>query len=397
LVCAFVLALAFRIGLALTLQERLYWPDSNWYFNVAERIAAGQGFGQSLTRGPVYPYFLSLILLFSSRLVVIRICESILSAFVCVLMGLLGKKLFSERVGLLAAFASAVYPYFVYLPSAQGSDNIVTLLFLVSILFLVGNGISLSLRNCLLSGFFLGLSLLARPSIAAAIPGILVWPVFLRRRPGVTVLFRNIVITVAVALATVVPWTIHNYVVTGQFVFIATSGGRQFWCGNVASATNITTDENPVCPPELAQKLASLPDEVAREKLFYKEGLASIREHPKIAIKLYFRKLANLFQLFPLVRTPGTGPERSVVRTMVKLGSLVLFVFSFLGALLVVIKRSFAAVLPLIFISYCLGSAVLLTVMRYRLPVDPYIILLGSAALAFFLRWPSTLSSSERP
>jgi hypothetical protein len=80
---------------------------------------------------------------------------------------------------------------------------------------------------------------------------------------------------------------------------------------------------------------------------------------------------------------------------MVTLGSIILFVLAFLGAVLVLIKRSPATLLPLVFISYCLGSAVFLTVMRYRLPMDPFLILLGSGALAFFLRWPSALNSSE--
>lgn len=309
-------------------------------------------------------------------------------------MGLLGKRLFSEKVGLLAAFASSVYPYFIYLPSAQLSDNIVTVLLLVSILFLVRRGISLSLRDSLLSGFFLGLSLLARPSVAAAVPGILVWPAFLKRSPGVTSLFRKVVIMVAVAFVTVVPWAVHNYVVTGQFVLISTGGGRQFWYGNSPYAT-ASTSENPAYPPELKEKLASLPNEASREKLLYKEGLEFTRLHPGAALKLYFKKLANLFQLYPSVHTSGTTSRSPIARTVVMLGSIMLLVLAFFGAVLVLVKRSPAAVLPLVFISYCLGSAVFLTVMRYRLPVDPYLILLGSGTLGFFLRWTSGSGTSE--
>jgi len=394
LACVFVLATVLRIGLALTLEERLYWPDSNWYFFVAQRIVSGQGFGQSLARGPLYPYLLSLIFLFSSRIFVARICESIISACACVVVGLLGKKLFSERVGLLAAFVSSVYPYFVYLPSAQGSDNLVTFVLLVSIFFLVGKGPSLSLRNSMLSGIFLGLSFLARPSVAMVLPGILVWPAFLKRSPEPTSLFRNVVVVALVSVATVVPWTIHNYVITGQFVLVSTGGGRQFWYGNSPYATASTT-ENPAYPPELAEKLKSLSNQAAGERLLYREGLAFIRKCPKAAIKLYFKKLTNLFQLYPAVHTAGTVPQRPIVRTMVMLGSVVLFVLAFLGAVLVLVKRSPATVLPLIFMSYCLGSAVFLTIMRYRLPMDPYLVLLGSGALGFFLRWPSRLGWSE--
>jgi len=394
LACAFVLAAALRIGLALILEERLYWPDSNWHFDTAHRIASGQGFGPSLIRGPVYPYFLSVVFFFSSRILVVRICESFFSAFACVLVGLLGKRLFSQRVGLLAAFVCSVYPYFIYLPSAQVSDNIVIIPMLLSVLFLVGKGTSLSLKDSVLSGFFLGLSLLARPSIGAAVPGILVWPAFLRKTSEPTFLFRKVLLVVAVSLLTVAPWTIHNYVVTKQVVFIATSGGKQFWYGNSPYATGSTT-ENPAFPPELTEKLARLPNEASRERLLYREGLGFMSQHPNAAIRLYFKELANLFQLYPSVHTTGAVPQKPVLRIVVSLGSIVLFALAFLGAVLVLIKRHSATVLPLFVASYCLGSAFFLAIMRYRLPMDPYLILLGSAALAFFLRWPSTLSSSE--
>ena len=394
LACAFVLAAVLRIGLALTLPEGLYWPDSNWYFFVARRIVSGQGFGESLARGPLYPYFLSLILSFSSRIIVVRVCESILSAFACVIMGLLGKRLFSDRVGLLAAFASAVYPYFVYLPSAQVSDNIVTLLLLVSVLFLAGKGISLLWRDAIISGIFLGLSYLARPSIALVLPGMLVWPAFLTKTPGRSRLFSKIVMAAFISLLTVVPWTIHNHVVTGQFVVVSTGGGRLFWYGNSPYAT-ASTVENPAYPPELAEKLARLPDESARETLLYREGLDFIKEYPLTSIGLYLKKLANLFQLFPSVHTASAALQRPAARVATILASALLFALAFFGTILVCIKRSRAVILPLIVASYCLGSAVFLTIMRYRLPVDPYLILLGSAAIGFLLRWPSSLRSPE--
>ncbi len=388
---ASILAVLLRVGLALGLPEKLYWPDSNWYFRVAESIASGHGFGPSMARGPLYPYFLSVILLFSSRILVVRVCEAVLSAFGCVLLGVIGRRLFSERVGLLAAFVSAVYPYFVYLPSAQGSDNLVTVMFLVSVLFLAGQASSFSLRGSLLSGLFLGLSFLGRPSMMAVLPGLAVWSLLPGRRAVRASLRRTVLIVIAASLATVVPWTIRNYVTSGQAVMIATGGGRQFWYGNSAYATGSTT-ENPEYPPELEEKLAALPDGPSREKLLYREALQFIKENPGIALKLYGKKLANLFQLFPSVHTSDIVPRSGALKVLVSGGQLVLFALAAVGGVLVFLRRSSGTILPLVVVSYCLGSAIFLTVMRYRLPMDPYVILLACAALASVLRWPSGLS-----
>jgi 4-amino-4-deoxy-L-arabinose transferase-like glycosyltransferase len=391
---ACILAVALRVAVALALPERLYWPDSNWYFLVAERIASGEGFGQSLGRGPVYPYFLSLILFFTSRILVVRICESVVSAIACLIVGIIGKRLFSERVGLLAAFASAVYPYFVYLPSAQGSDNIVTFLLLVSILFLSGQASSFSFRGSVLSGLFLGLSFLARPAMMAVIPGLAVWPALRRRRTGLSSPGRTVLVVVLVSLASVIPWTIHNYVVTGDFVLIATGGGRQFWYGNSDCATGSTT-QNPDYPPELKARLAALPDEPSRERLLYREAVQFMRENPGATLKLYVRKLGNLFQLYPSVHTSDVISRDPALRIVASLVSLLLFALAFVGGVLVFLRKSPGALLSLVFLSYCLGSAVFLTVMRYRLPMDPYLILLGCVALASLLRWPSGSETGE--
>jgi 4-amino-4-deoxy-L-arabinose transferase-like glycosyltransferase len=305
-----------------------------------------------------------------------------------VLAGLVGRRLFSNRVGVLAAFAAAVYPYFVYLPSAQVSDNLVTLLLLISILALVWGRERLAWRHAAVSGVFLGLCLLARPSLVTVVPGLVVWPLFWRKAGSAFVLLAKSLLVVVVAVLTVLPWTARNYVVTGHLVFVATGGGRQFWYGN-SSLSDASTTENPEFPPELKARLFALPDEPSRERLLYQEGVRFVRENPGRALWLYARKLGNLFQLYPSVHTGGSIGERPPLRAAMVFVSAVLFGLSLVGAALVFGAGGRATILPLVVISYCLGSAIFLTVMRYRLPVDPFLILLASWAVGRVLRWPA--------
>ncbi|MBN1504976.1 MAG: glycosyltransferase family 39 protein [Candidatus Eisenbacteria bacterium] len=387
LTCAFLLGLVLRVGFALTVDETLHWPDSRWYFDTAEQISSGKGIGNSITRAPLYPYFLSLLFLVSHRLLFVRVCESLLAALAVALVGVAGRRLFSDRVGLVAAFAAAVYPYFVYLPSAQVSDNLVTLLLLVSVLALVWGRERTSWRHAAVSGVFLGLCMLARPSLVTVVPALAAWPVFCRGRGAGLALAGKSLLVVAVSVLTVLPWTARNYAVTGHFVFVATGGGRQFWYGNSAYADARTT-ENPEFPPELKARLLAQADEPSRERLLYQEGLRFVKENPGRALRLYASKLANLFQLYPSVHTGGSIGDRPPVRAAMAFVSAVLFGLSLIGAALVFAAGGRATILPLMIVSYCLGSAVFLTVMRYRLPVDPYLILLASAALGRMLGWP---------
>src|SRR5436190_22230792 len=93
--------------------------DARGYDAWARRIAAGEWSGRDVFyQAPLYPYFLGLIYSVAGRsLLIVRISQAVIGATACVLLGLTGWRLFSQRVGVVAGLALALYAPAIFLES----------------------------------------------------------------------------------------------------------------------------------------------------------------------------------------------------------------------------------------------------------------------------------------
>ncbi|WP_235908715.1 tetratricopeptide repeat protein [Roseiconus nitratireducens] len=90
--------------------------DARGYFDWAVRISDGNWYGtETFYQAPLYPYFLAvLIKIFGPSVTGIRLVQMILGVAGVALIGLTGRKLFSEKVGLVSALMLAAYPPAIY-------------------------------------------------------------------------------------------------------------------------------------------------------------------------------------------------------------------------------------------------------------------------------------------
>ena len=88
------------------------WQYDDW----ARRIAAGEWLGgQAFYQTPLYPYLLAAIYTAAGHsLMAVRAIQAVLGAAACVLLGIAGRRFFSERVGLAAAAMLASYPWAIF-------------------------------------------------------------------------------------------------------------------------------------------------------------------------------------------------------------------------------------------------------------------------------------------
>ena len=86
--------------------------DGRQYDAWAQQIAGGQWVGTEIFyQTPLYPYWLAVIFSIAGHnLDLVRLIQAILGAASCVLLGLAGRRFFSDRVGVIAALLLAVYP-----------------------------------------------------------------------------------------------------------------------------------------------------------------------------------------------------------------------------------------------------------------------------------------------
>jgi 4-amino-4-deoxy-L-arabinose transferase-like glycosyltransferase len=249
LVGILVFALVVRVGAMILLHTWTFPTEREFGFETGEigyAIANGQGFswpqtwravgpgGQVSKRdhpvpttweAPVYPVIIAAAFWcfgsYSAKAAMaLESFQILLSLIGCLVLYRLGKQLFNERAGLIAAFMFSLYPAAVYFSIRKTEYSI--LLSILSLLLLLGI-IELSARpskaRAVALGALCGLATLVNPVIMAFYPFALLWFV---ARSSTDWLNRikysaALIGTCAVLMA---PWLIRNYVVFNQFVFL---------------------------------------------------------------------------------------------------------------------------------------------------------------------------------
>ncbi len=410
LALVFVLALVLR-GLHVWGQARnnpfFYAPtmDEEVHHQWAQRIASGEGLGaHPFFRAPLYYYLLAgLYALFGPNLALARLAGAVLGAGTCYVIARLGCVLDGWKTGLLAGLMAAVYWPFIHFDSLLLTVGLEVFFNVLLLLLLVRAVERHSRVLLLLGGVVWGLSALTRPTILAPAPVIVLWLWWARRRsprpvqrPAATlrrpVATSALLVFLGAALA-ILPVTIRNRIVGGEWVLIASYGGVNFYIGNNPQADGIAAivpgtradwqggyeDTHRIPELELGRKLSE--GEVS--SYWFHKGLDWIRDHPRAWLRLTLQK----FRLFwSPVEIPNNQPDWFFASLS---GISVLYwvgfpVVAFLGlaSLPLLIRRWRTWSLPALYGLVCMATVVAFFCPgRYRLPFVPVLMLLAAAGL----------------
>jgi 4-amino-4-deoxy-L-arabinose transferase-like glycosyltransferase len=133
-----ILSLLFVFSLLVRFLFFPYWRnlplggDESHYWQVACRISQGVLAPQNMfVHPPIWSYLLSLVALFSPDTIWGRIFATLLGSTIPPLVYVVGKRVFSNRVGIIAAVISALYPEFIGYSHYLWSENFYLLFSLV--------------------------------------------------------------------------------------------------------------------------------------------------------------------------------------------------------------------------------------------------------------------------
>ena len=204
--------------------------------------------GDAFYMAPLYPYFLALIYAISGGSVFFAgIVQALLDVFAIYLIYLLGKKIKDETTGLIAAGLYAFYQTIVLYSVAILSDGLITFL---NICFIFSLYTALEKKRWsfwILSGIILGLAALAKPTILAFIPfvivGFFIWPETrispLKTKKKLSHILAVTLVGAIACIIVILPVTIRNYAVSGKFVPICTNGPVNWQIGNSTDSVGL--------------------------------------------------------------------------------------------------------------------------------------------------------------
>jgi 4-amino-4-deoxy-L-arabinose transferase-like glycosyltransferase len=253
-----LVALAIRLVVMVFLLPEQLNPDRNhWHFGyeagkIADSIVQGRGFSSPLFANtgptawmtPVYPYIIAAVFKVfgtysKTSAIVLLSLNALMSALVCVLVFLIARITFGDRIAKWSGWAWAFCPYAIYFPVERIWETWLATL-LLCLLFLI----MLNLENenrfsrWAVFGLLWGFAALTSPAMLSVLPFLAAWVIYRRHRRGERWFAVNVVATIAF-IAIITPWFIRNYEVfhrvvpfrdnMGIVLRLGTKGTTDYW------------------------------------------------------------------------------------------------------------------------------------------------------------------------
>ncbi len=376
--------------------------DGKLYEAWANDIIAGHPLRDDvLILGPLYPHFMALVYaVFGPSLPVLKICQSLLGALVCVLTWTLARELFDRRVALVAGLVAACYEMLIFYGGTVMIVNIQLPLVLLILIAAVRALRHPQIRLWLGCGLLLGLSALARQTVLLFAPIVLLW-IELSLRGRVTEGRRLALMGVfAIGVAVpILPFTLHNWVVGNDFVLINSTGGANLYMGNHARADGAWRPpqisrgpiDNPLAMRRAFQSVAEKqvghslkPSQVSA--FWSARARDRVKSDPASWLRLELRKLLLFFNASEIWnnRSVTVSREFSWVLRLPLLNFGVVAPFALLGVALAL--RRWRDLLPLYaMLAVYLGAALIFFVLsRYRMPCVPILLIFAAFTVVSF-------------
>lgn len=362
--------------------------DAVEYDRIAKNLLAGKGYvgiswgnpQEHVTayRVPLYTaVWAACLWLFGERYEMLRLANVACDLISIGLLFVIGRRLFGQRAGLVAAGWYALYPIAVLMTWALAAETMFVTLQLFLVWLCLRGAERPDWRTFGAAGIVAGLGTLTRPNMLLTLPLLVVWSliVFWGKWPA----FARSLLVFAVALLVVAPWTYRNYRVFGRFIPVTSQSGANLLMGNnprvVTEPKYFGREVYQHEIPGFSEQLEGLPE----AELDAKAGqlaVAWLKANPDKWAFLAWEK-------FKAYCSPFTrGPDRA--RRLVMLVSWgPVFVLG-LPALLVcgwryLRDRHAGLLLHLIIVSTVTGIVLVFFNFRYRFPSEPIWILFASA------------------
>lgn len=375
--------------------------DGLLYSNIAINFLLGKGFIQTIRpyefiTPPLYPIFLAFIYLIfgGENYLTTVIIQSLFGALTCVLIYLIGRKIFNTGVGILSSLYFAVYPISIWWNSFFLTETIYTffLVFFIWYLIYSFSKNKVSIKDLLFTGFLWGLCNLIRPNILFFFPLLFLWILLVARKNYLKyslLIFLGMVITIA-------PWILYTRIVYGVIVPIGSYGTEHIWLGNseftnpdVYLSTGLYNENQKF--QEIQQKVSELPGcqkyryiDAQCQNIYKEEIKKFIIYHPSKFLTNFFKKIVTFWRPASAstnVPVLGTNPLFEELNIFInRLYSYIIYLLP-VGILLALTpniiksKYHFLIIFILIYYSLSVSFAIIVYGARYRLPIMPFAIM----------------------
>lgn len=437
-----LLSVLLRVGVALYLGDTLEETRGGTYDQIsydalAQRVVAGYGFSFAEDSWPyaranqptafwsyLYTLFLAgIYTVVGHQPLIARLVQSLLAGILTGwLLYRIGSRVWNRRVGLIAAAMIGVYFYFIHYAASLMTEAF----YIVGILWTTDAAMRLADRivtqhdNSQSSaarrpwglavelGLAMGVTLLLRQVVVVYFMILAVWLIWIGwRRQRATNAVSLLIVAAAISAVLISPFILRNYRVFGRLALPNTNAGFTFfWSNHPIYGTRFEAVLSPnhgvsyrdLIPPELRDL-----NEAALDRALLGRGLQFVLKDPSRYVLLSLSRIPVYFQFWPTA-------DSSLLSNVARLLSFALFLPLMIYGLVIAIRHMLstrACTVGSVETSYLQGAYIALMVLfiaiytlvhlaswanvRYRLPVDAFLILFAAYAVDSLLqRWLQT-------
>ena len=397
--------LAVRVGYILATPGYALHHDDQAYARLARNIALTGAYpdvGGHATayRPPGFSYLLGAVYALAggghARVVAARLVQAVLGVVIVALLGAVARRLFGRREALCTMAVAAVYVPLVAAGTSLLAEPLTIALELGALLAVLAWRRQERLRWVVAAGVLGGLLTLTRSNAFVVVVALAVgaWTATPRLRAGA---LKPAAVLVATAAAVVAPWTVRNAVVLHSFIPVSDEVG-----GTVAGTYNPVSAGDRAAPafwhllseiPEY--QAATRPLAAGPEPAFQSEltrlAVRYAVHHPLYPAEVGVYNTLRLFGLNDLALSEYTARAAGISSPGVAAAGVYSFWAVSALALAAVASRRIRARVP--GFAWLAGGLLLVSIVfvnseapRLRLPVDPFVLLLAGAALAWISR-----------
>ena len=305
----FIIALLFRITWALLaasvdpfLNSNPLLGDAASYYRIAMNLLDGNGFSQysrvpSSFWPPLYPFSLYIIFASISKdLTTIRIIQAFWGTITPMVFAWIALKNFGKKEGYIVGIGLAIYPYLIYFGAWLIAEALFMMLFSITLFSAFRFAIGKNYRWIVIMGFFLGLSILTKPSALFYTPFIAIWVMLAPIGLSILLRIKFALVLTLITLIVVLPWSIRNYIVFDRFTLVASNSGYTLLGANNPNAWGGHNEGFPSLIPGVSES--------EMDGIFFSEAWNWIKSNPAAFIRLGIIKIQRLISPLSVASQP---------------------------------------------------------------------------------------------
>lgn len=275
--------------------------------------------------------------------------------------------LFDDVVtALVTALATAVYPYFIFYAVVGLTETLFITLLLAAYV-------------CWYRGWFTTaaicavLSILTRPTFDLLAPVLVIYFALLIHRLSFSATAKRVAGYAVIYVVLMAPWWVHNYHAYGTFVRLHLGANLTLYgSNNPHNQSGGVSDIN-----QDFSEFEKIPDIIARDRAYRDAAVKYINEDPVRFVKLAGHKFVRFWRLWPFAKD-----YRTPLYIVASIASFVPVLILAVVYLIFFSSGHFGRIFPLLlFIGYLTAvHMIMVGSIRYRLPLEPFLIVFAAAA-----------------